>query len=305
MNQLTLQIQELETNEEIPKQQAQLNVLLAEENKNVEEQKQLIQQNRLERLELRSKLDPEKDKEELEALNKASIDDKLVLKNMQRYFMHKKNEINVILEPLVKQIADLKTRRAEGSNALQQQLFDNYTFLNSHLTNKSLSAIFVNAPLGIPAGAGECAAPKLLQFAYLNQLRPITMAEFWWGESPKSEIRVHGNFYPSCRGKCEPILGHMLEGIEVDENPLLKVISAEVELPFLYEDDDIIVVNKPAEMLSVPGKTIYESVYSRIKEMRPEAEGNLCVHRFRYVDFGLFTYCQKRLLLYQTATTIH
>ena len=300
LNKLTLQIQELEANETLPVLTAKLKEIEAEEFEKVEEQKRLIQQNRIDRLELRNKLDPEKDKAELEALNKASIDDKLVLKNMQRYFMHKKNEINVDLEPILTRLQELKTHRAEGSNALQQQLFDNYTFLNAHLENKSLSEIFVDAPLGIPAGAGECAAPKLLQFAYLNKLRPVTMAEFWWGESPRSEIRVHGNYYPSCRGKCEPILGHMLGGIPVDENPLLKVISAEVELPFLYEDEDIIVVNKPAEMLSVPGKTIYESVYSRIKEMRPEAEGNLCVHRLDMSTSGCLLiakneYCYTKL----------
>ncbi len=300
LNKLTLQIQELEANEEVPILSAKLKLIEAEEFEKVEEQKRIIQQNRIDRLELRNKLDPEKDKAELEALNKASIDDKLVLKNMQRYFMHKKNEINVDLEPILTRLQELKTQRAEGSNALQQQLFDNYTFLNAHLENKSLSEIFVDAPLGIPAGAGECAAPKLLQFAYLNKLRPVALAEFWWGESPKSEIRVHGNYYPSCRGKCEPILGHMLGGIPVDENPLLKVISAEVELPFLYEDEDIIVVNKPAEMLSVPGKTIYESVYSRIKEMRPEAEGNLCVHRLDMSTSGCLLiakneYCYTKL----------
>lgn len=279
LNKLTQEIQELELNKDLPVLMARLKKLEVEEFEKVEEQKLLIQKNRTERLELRKKLDPEKDKTELDILNQASIDDKLVLKNMQRYFMHKKNEINVDLEPIIQKIEELKTKRAEGSATLQQQLFDNYTFLNARLENKSLSKIFVNAPLGIPAGAGECAAPKLLQYAFLHKLRPVALAEFWWGESPRSEIRVHGNYYPSCRGKCEPILGHMLQGITVDENPLLKVISAEVELPFLYEDEDIIVVNKPSEMLSVPGKTIYESVYSRIKELRPEAEGNLCVHR--------------------------
>lgn len=279
LNNMTLKIQELESNSQIAVLQSELKQLIAEETEKVEAQKNLIQRNRVERAEKRNTLNPEVAKEEIEALNQASISDKLILKNMQRYFMHKKNEINAVLNPLLQEIEELRTKRAEGSNALQQQLFDNYTFLNSHLESKSLSEIFVNSPLGIPAGSGECAAPKLLQYAYSNKLRPVALAEFWWGESPKSEIRVHGNYYPSCRGKCEPILGHMLEGIEVDENPLLEVISSEVELPIIYEDDDIIVVNKPAEMLSVPGKTIYESVYSRIKELRPEATGNLCVHR--------------------------
>jgi tRNA pseudouridine32 synthase / 23S rRNA pseudouridine746 synthase len=300
LNNFTLEIQALEANEEIPRLKAELEELENEETKKVNEQKQLIQENRAFRAEKRNLLDPEKDKEQIEELNQASIADKLVLKNMQRFFMHKKNEINAELEPLLSQIEQLKTKRAEGSNALQQRLFDNYTFLNSRLENKSLSEIFIDSPLGIPAGAGECAAPKLLQYAYRNNLRPVALAEFWWGESPKSEIRVHGNYYPSCRGKCEPILGHMLEGITVDDNPLLETISKEVELPILYEDGDIMVVDKPAEMLSVPGKKIYESVYSRIKEMRPDAEGNLCVHRLDMSTSGCLLiakneYCYTKL----------
>lgn len=300
LNNITLEIQTLETNEDIPRLKAKLEQLEKEETEKTEEQKLLIQENRNLRTEKRNLLDPEKDKDQIEELNKASIADKLVLKNMQRYFMHKKNEINTELEPLLSKIEALKTQRAAGSNALQQRLFDNYTFLNSHLENKSLSEIFIDSPLGIPAGAGECAAPKLLQYAYLHQLRPVALAEFWWGESPKSEIRVHGNYYPSCRGKCEPILGHMLEGISVDDNPLLETISKGVELPILYEDEDIMVVDKPAEMLSVPGKKIYESVYSRIKEMRPEAEGNLCVHRLDMSTSGCLLiakneYCYTKL----------
>jgi len=116
-----------------------------------------------------------------------------------------------------------------------------------------------------PAGAGECAAPKLLQYAYKHQLKPIAMAEFWWGDSPKAEIRHHGYYYPACKGKCGPILGHMLQGLEVEENPLLKKHYHEMPLEIVYEDNYLVVINKPAGMLSVPGKGEIDSVYQHIK----------------------------------------
>ncbi|HSD14594.1 MAG TPA: RluA family pseudouridine synthase, partial [Flavobacterium sp.] len=178
--------------------------------------------------------------------------------------------------------------RKQKSADLQQQLFDQYHFLNNKGETKSLCAIFeTTALLKPPAAAGECAAPKLLQYAYLNNLQPIAMAEFWWGESPKSEIRKHGQFYPACRGKCEPILGHMLEGLKVDENPLLINPALGVQLETIYEDDYLAVINKPAEFLSVPGINIMDSVYERMKLKYPEATGPLIVHRLDMATSGI------------------
>lgn len=279
LNNMTLEIESLQNNDDYRQALAELSELQEEEKEKSEEQKQLINTNRVQRAKIRQTLDPLVDSQQIEELNKASIKDKLVLKNMLRYFQYKKDELNEIIFPFQNKIAFLKDYRAHSSSKLQQLLFDNYTFLNARKENKSLSRIFENSAIGIPAGAGECAAPKLLQFAYLNTLEPIALAEFWWGQSPKSEVRIHKHFYPSCRGKCEPILGHMLQGIEVDENPLLNSISLKTALPILYEDADIMVIDKPAEFLTVPGKNISESVYTTIKEIRPEAEGPLIVHR--------------------------
>ena len=114
------------------------------------------------------------------------------------------------------------------------------------------------------------------------------MAEFWWGDSPKNEIRHHGYYYPSCKGKCEPILHHMLQGLEVDENPLLNSIHEDEELEIVYEDEWLVVVNKPAGMLSVPGKEEdRDSVYHRLKKKYPEATGPMIVHRLDMATSGL------------------
>lgn len=114
------------------------------------------------------------------------------------------------------------------------------------------------------------------------------MAEFWWGDSPKNEIRHHGYYYPSCKGKCEPILQHMLQGLEVDENPLLNSIHEDEELEIVYEDEWLVVVNKPAGMLSVPGKEEdRDSVYHRLKKKYPDATGPMIVHRLDMATSGL------------------
>ena len=193
------------------------------------------------------------------------------------------------------EINDLKHLRKEKSKALQKRLFDNYHFLNILGKEKSLWEIFQATSLKqSPSGAGECAAPKLLQYAFKHSLKPITMAEFWWGDSPRSEIRKHGQFYPSCRGKCEPILGHMLEGIELDDNPMLVVPSIGKELETIYEDDHILVINKPAEFLSVPGKTIKDSVYHRIQENFPDISGPIIIHRLDMSTSGIMLVAKNK-----------
>ncbi len=182
----------------------------------------------------------------------------------------------------------LKEERKVKSAACQQEIFDHYYFLNKEGQQKSLAAIFhATEDQKPPAGAGECAAPKLLQYAFLHKLKPIALAEFWWGQSPSSEIKKHGHFYPACRGKCEPILGHMLEGIEMDENPMLTNPALGKELPIVFEDEYLAIVNKPAEFLSVPGKNISDSVYERVRTLYPKATGPLIVHRLDMSTSGL------------------
>jgi tRNA pseudouridine32 synthase/23S rRNA pseudouridine746 synthase len=182
---------------------------------------------------------------------------------------------------------NLKEIRANKSAQLQQAIFNEYTFLNSKKHNKSLLEIFSKTVFKVPpAGAGECAAPKLFQYAFLHNLKPICMAEFWWGMSPDSEVRLHKQFYPACRGKCEPILQHMLNGIQVEDNPMLK--QAEVsDLEIVFEDEWLLLVNKPTDFLSVPGKELKDSVLERIRLNYPSVTGPLLVHRLDMSTSGL------------------
>ena len=161
-------------------------------------------------------------------------------------------------------LKSLQRKRKQMSDELQRWLFSAYRMLNAKGEERDLIDIFREYTHAMPpAGAGDCCAPKLLQYAYLHHLRPVCMAEFWWGESPASEIRHHLHYYPACRSKCLPILTHMLKGLDVAPNPLAKKRHT-AEPRVLYADEYIMVVDKPAGMLSVPGKA--ESVRSEYSD---------------------------------------
>jgi len=182
----------------------------------------------------------------------------------------------------------LKQKRKSKSNALQQWLFDQYNFLNISGEKRNVIDIFRNRVIDVPpSGTGDCAAPKMLQYAFSNGLTPVAMAEFWWGKSPNSEVRKHGNFYSACRGKCEPVLEHMLQGIDVDPNPFLTNQAIGKTLETIYEDEYICVINKPTEFLSGPGKHVTDSVQERMKDKYPESTGPLIVHRLDMSTSGL------------------
>ena len=178
------------------------------------------------------------------------------------------------------------------SQELQTWLFYQYQLLNAHGETKDLVDIWqsyysrpklrTKFPLP-PGGTGDCCAPKLLQFAYQQGLKPVCMAEFWWGATTKEEVRQHLNYYPACRGKCKPILTWMLQGLDVDPNPDLQGV-AHLELKTVYEDDDIVVVDKPSGMLSVPGRIDDYSVETVMRQRYPDA---MIVHRLDMGTSGL------------------
>ncbi len=220
-------------------------------------------------------------------LAQESFNNQFFYKELVEYYHTKIDKNRKQLINFEEKITALKKLRKDTSANLQQTLFEKFQFLNQEKEPKALIDIFNNPAIKPPAGSGECAAPKLLQFAFKNNLTPVCMAEFWWGISPNSAIRKHKNYYPACQGRCKPILSHMLHGIKMDENLLVKEISKGKELEIIYEDEVLIAVNKPAEFLSVPGKEITDSVYSRIKEKYPNATGPLIVHRLDMSTSGI------------------
>lgn len=213
---------------------------------------------------------------------------KAEFKRLERYWKEQISEIKTEMESFSSRIEALKAERRNRSAALQQKLFQQFNFLNAKGETKNLCAIFEETVQKTPpAGAGECAAPKLLQYAYLSGLSPIAIAEFWWGESPKTEIRHHGYYYPSCRGKCEPILRHMLQGLDVEPAPSERYSLSQNMPEILFEDQWLLVLHKPEGVLSVPGKSEEQSIYSLLRARYPEATGPLVVHRLDMATSGL------------------
>lgn len=224
----------------------------------------------------------------LKQLAQASINDKNELRDLKEYWNIQVSEVEGHLNKLTDKISEVKKKRKQLSTKLQKKLFKQYRLLNSAGNEKDLIELFQNFPHQIPpAGTGDCAAPKLLQYAFKQNLKPLAIAEFWWGKAPKSEIRQHKNFYGACSGKCQPILAHMLEGMDIDDNPLLVNPAEGKVLDIIYQDDSIVVVNKPSEFLSVPGKNIADSVYLRIKQKFPQATGSYIVHRLDMSTSGV------------------
>ncbi|WP_426358919.1 RluA family pseudouridine synthase [Pseudocolwellia sp. HL-MZ19] len=221
-------------------------------------------------------------------LAKESVNDKNQLKALKHLWQAKIEYVQKELNILENEITALKDERQRRSSFLQNQLFQQYQMVNKAACTQSLQDIFKPTPQQIPpSGSGDCAAPKLIQYAFRNNFKILAMAEFWWGMSPKSEIRQHKNYYPACSGKCEPILNWMLDGIEQDDNPLLINTAHAKTLEILYQDEVMAIVNKPNELLSVPGKNIQDSVQTRIKQLIPSASGPIIVHRLDMSTSGL------------------
>ncbi len=164
-------------------------------------------------------------------------------------------QISALQDPEQKQVA-IAERRSR-SIALQEWIFEQFIVSNARGERLSIAEVFARQGLVPPGGTGECAAPKLLQYAYRHGLKPLAMGEFWYGASPAGEIRRQGSFYPSCTGKCGPLLRFMLEGLDVEPDSLQGSTFETPEAPALtvvYEDEAILLVDKPSGLLAVPGR---------------------------------------------------
>lgn len=191
------------------------------------------------------------------------------------------------------EIAALKLERQQRSATLQNQIFEQFRILNGRGEIKTLVELFVPTAQGVPpAGAGECAAPKLLQYAFQKGYKPIAMAEFWQGTSPRGEVRHHGAFYPACIGKCKPILTHMLEGLDVEPNPLEAIAPTEPRI--LFEDSHLVIIDKPCGMLSVEGKSGVRSVEQWAMERYPDVTSPMIVHRLDQSTSGILVLAKDK-----------
>lgn len=288
LNAINHQIEILKNSDELQSKKYKLNITKIEALSDIQKQKDKIKRLKIERDKKRksfTNLSSSEIEQLVFELSEESKKESILLKKMTKYWNFQIENAQKEVNLLLNEINQLKEERRQKSGALQQKLFAEYFFLNQFGERKSIGEIFNNNP---PAGAGECAAPKLLHYAFKHNFKPIAMAEFWWGQSPKSEIRKHKQFYPACKSKCEPILlSHMLKGLDMEANPFQENPAKGKSIEIVFEDEFLAVINKPAEFLSVPGKIISDSVYQRVKELYPNATGPLIVHRLDMSTSGL------------------
>ena len=231
--------------------------------------------------------------EERETLLNQSRFEKAELKRVRQRHEAEIQQIADEIAASQQRIDELKAQRKVMSEALQERIFRLFVVSNARGEQRDLVEVF--RPLGAlpPAGAGECCAPRLLNYAFNNGLQPVCMAEFWWGASPVGEVRHHGHFYPACRSKCKPILEFMLQGLDVEPNRLEQPMgNGEVEV--VYDDQWLTVLNKPSGMLTVPGKALDDSLLSRYREAHPEAVGPIVVHRLDQETSGLVVFAKDK-----------
>ena len=224
--------------------------------------------------------------EEEQAMIKESQFLKAELRRFKK-LISQKTPLEEMYDNYQKGLQEIKQLRKSDSDELQKWLFSQFKMLNDKGESKDLLEIFKEFNQMVPpAGSGECCEPKLLQYAFEHGLKPLQMAMFWWGESPKEEIRHHLQFYPACNGKCKPILHWMLPADVFEQASADAYIYNKVEI--LYEDREIAVIHKPEGMLSVPGKDAQQpSIYSWARKQFPEATGPLIVHRLDMATSGL------------------
>ena len=278
-------IKELESSRQLTEMRTALAECRARVDRTLADAKQQMKEAKIEREQRRSKGAGE---EEQKAMIRESQFQKAEYKRLEKRLKEEMQQQAEELENQEQLIRQLKQERKTRSAALQQKLFEQFRMLNAKGEVKDLCELFKDTPQGTPpAGTGECALPKMLQYAYQHRLKPLAMGEFWCGKSPKEEVRHEGHFYPSCKGKCAPILKHMLIGLQVAKNPLAENVHKDTEPEIVYEDEWLLVVNKPAGMLSVPGKEALNSVYQFLHERYPEATGPMLVHRLDMATSGL------------------
>ena len=282
---LTLKIRDIEQGPQLKNLHQEKKQLHQEFESTMMELKSLIARNKSKRDALRSK-DP-KNETLLFQLNEESKTEQLQMKFLKRENKRKLSEIHQRLDSIYEEIEQLKTLRQDTSKALQIRLFEAYRLQNFASESSTIFDVFQEFSESIPpAGTGECVLPKLVHFAALHGLVPRCFAEFWWGAPPPGELRRHGGYYPACRAKCEPILKFQLKGLTVDKNPLLTLVQ-DTPLEILFEDESLIAVNKPYNMLSVPGRTGFDSVEDRLKIQFPKLAFIKAIHRLDMATSGI------------------
>ena len=236
----------------------------------------------------------------LEELIRESQFQKAELKRIKDKWKLSISEIESEIAEAQNEMINLKSLRASMSDDLQKWIFESTIVHNALGDSTSIWDLFQSQGLTPPGGTGDCAAPKLLEYAYRNGLRPLAMGEFWYGKSPETAVRTHGHFYPSCTSKCGPLLGYMMKGLKVEQDT--KSISQSPII--IHEDESIIVIEKPSGMPSVPGLdgrlSLQEWLISREDDSNQhdiesqQSKSIIAVHRLDMDTSGIMIFAKTR-----------
>ncbi|PMM41986.1 RluA family pseudouridine synthase [Vibrio splendidus] len=291
-SQLADDIEKLQQSHNLDVLVAELEQLKVESAQAIEAFQLTMAANKAQRNELREQANQEKALGNLESaanllkqLGNQSSQEKRDLKALRIEWKQKVAERQSQVDSIESELKNRKQEYQAISAELEAQRLSHYRFINQALESKSLLEL-LNGKDALE-GSGDCCLPKLLNFAFEHGFKPLALSEFWWGLPPMAVIRQHGNLYPVCQSKSFEILSHQLNGIELEDNPLIVNPAVGKSFDIVYEDDEIVVVNKPEEFLSVPGKFIEDSVYTRIKARYPDATGPLIIHRLDMSTSGL------------------
>ncbi len=282
LNKLTKEINKLCKDKEY------LNIKLDFENKK-KLNKKILEQEKI-KIKERRKLRKKENKVD----NQKNLNEEFFLREYEIYLNQKLKPLELNYVALNDKINRLIEKRSKLSVDTQRKLFESYLFLNSNNRSLNLFDIYKNNTKNIPSGAGECCAPKLFQYAFLNKLKPIALAEFWWGNPLSSSVRKHKQHYPACKGKCRPILNHMLKYLPIAPNPLLKSLNQIQTLNIIYEDEYLMAINKPEKILSVEGKEVKNSIEHLVKKNYPNLSGPLIVHRLDMSTSGVLLIAKSK-----------
>lgn len=222
-----------------------------------------------------------------EELTRQSQFEKAQLRRLKAHWDEKILSVKTQMDEIESRITEMKRMRKTMSDQLQEWIFNQYRVHNSNGEELSILDIFKAEGLVPPGGTGECAAPKLLEYAYRNGMKPLAMGEFWYGLSPDTAVRTEGHFYPSCTSKCGPLLGYMTQGLDIRKDD---AVHGSPEI--IFEDEDIITAHKPSGMPSVPGLNGITSLQEWIID-KTGCSSIESVHRLDMDTYGLMIFAKK------------
>lgn len=278
-------IEQLERSEELSELKHRLAEIIAQRESDISLMREKMRESKMERERIRASLTQDAP-DILKSLEQESRFEKGELTRMKRAYREQEEDLTAFISEIEGEILKARKERSRASEELQRWISESCSVHNFDNETLSIMEIFRVQGLIPPGGTGECAAPKLLEYAVLNGLHPLEIGEFWYGQSPSTAVRNHGHFYPSCTSKCGPLLKFMMRGLDVQE-PRITIPEPHI----IHIDTDIVVVVKPSGIPSVKGA---DGRISLEEWLRSNTKGEIFpVHRLDMDTSGIMIYARN------------